>query len=499
MKKSKVVIIGAGIAGIAAAIRLKTQGHNVTVFETNRYPGGKLTAFSEEGYRFDMGPSLFTMPQFIEQLFEVADKPIEAYFKYTKKDVVCNYFYEDGTTFSAVSDPKQFAENASKTFDVEQKTILDYFKRSKQKYDLTASLFLEKSLHKTATYLNADTLKAIFNVNSLDINTTLADYNSKVFKDQRLVQFYNRFATYNGSSPYQTPGIMSMIPHLEQYFGTYFPKGGMHQITMSLFQLAKDIGVDFKFNTKVNKITTEHKKVVGIEIENMTNSSELSISVSADIIVSNSDIVPTYRHLLKNHKAPEKILRQPRSSSALIFYWGITKQFPQLDLHNIFFSEDYKTEFDYIFTKKEVFKDPTVYINISSKEETNDAPIGCENWFTMVNVPCNTGQDWDDIIAQTRQYILDKLSRILGNDISKLIEFETILDPRSIESNTQSYQGALYGASSNNKYAAFLRHPNFKSSIANLYFCGGSVHPGGGIPLCLLSGKIVADLIENDN
>ena len=491
MKKRTVIIIGAGIAGIAAAVRLKSQGYNVSIYEANTYPGGKLTAFSKSGYRFDMGPSLFTMPQFIEQLFEVAKKPIEAYFQYKKKAVVCNYFYEDGTTFSALADETEFAKSASQTFDVDKNEILDYFKKSKKKYDLTASLFLEKSLHKTATYLNRDTLKAIFNVNSLDINTTLSDYNSKVFKDRRLVQFYDRFATYNGSSPYQTPGIMSMIPHLEQYFGTYFPKGGMHSITMSLFQLAKDIGVTFNFESNVDQIITQDDKALGIEIEGRI--------IKSDIVISNSDIVPTYRHLLKAHKAPEKILQQPRSSSALIFYWGIKKTFPQLDLHNIFFSEDYKTEFDYIFEKKDVHHDPTVYINISSKEEPNDAPNGCENWFTMINVPSNIGQDWDSIVANARQNIIKKLSRLLNEDISELIEFEEILDPRSIASKTQSYQGALYGASSNNKYAAFLRHPNFKSSIANLYFCGGSVHPGGGIPLCLLSAKIVADLINKVN
>ncbi|WP_296313336.1 1-hydroxycarotenoid 3,4-desaturase CrtD [Winogradskyella sp. UBA3174] len=483
-----VIIIGAGIAGMAAAIRLKSQGYNVTVYEANTYPGGKLTAFSKSGYRFDMGPSLFTMPQFIEQLFKVAKKPIETYFQYKKKSIVCNYFYEDGTTFSALADETEFAKSAAETFDVDKSEILDYFKKSKKKYDLTASLFLEKSLHKTSTYLNTDSLKAIFNLNSLDINTTLSDYNSKVFKDERLVQFYNRFATYNGSSPYQTPGIMSMIPHLEQYFGTYFPKGGMHSITMSLFQLAKDIGVTFNFSSKVDQIVTKGNKAIGIEINGTT--------VISDIVISNSDIVPTYRYLLKAHKAPEKILQQPRSSSALIFYWGIKKVFPQLDLHNIFFSEDYKTEFDYIFDKKDVYYDPTVYINISSKEEPNDAPEGCENWFTMINVPSNTGQDWNSIVADARQNIIKKLSRLLNEDISELIESETVLDPRTIASNTQSYQGALYGASSNNKYAAFLRHPNFKSSIDNLYFCGGSVHPGGGIPLCLLSGKIVSDLIE---
>tara|TARA_B100000809_G_scaffold166862_1_gene164210 strand:- start:1095 stop:2582 length:1488 start_codon:yes stop_codon:yes gene_type:complete len=493
MKENKtiqtIVIIGSGIAGMAAAIRLRSMGNRVVLFEANSYPGGKLTSFSQQGYRFDMGPSLFTMPQYIEELFKVAGKSISNYFDYKRKNIICNYFYEDGTFFSALSDKNLFAEKASQTFNVSKQTVLDYLNKSKLKYDLTASLFLEKSLHKTRTYLSKDTVKAILKISSLDLNTTLAVYNSKVFKDERLVQFYNRFATYNGSSPYQTPGIMSMIPHLEQDFGTYFPNGGMQSITTSLYELSKDIGVEFHFNSKVEQILTKNNRVTGVLVNGST--------IGADIVVANSDIVPTYRNLLQEHKAPEKTLAQPRSSSALIFYWGITKQFSQLDLHNIFFSEDYKTEFNYIFNKKEVYSDPTVYVHISSKEELKDAPAGHENWFTMINVPSNTGQDWETIIEEARTNIISKLSRILKEDISKLIVFESILDPLTIEKNTQSYQGALYGASSNDKFAAFLRHPNFKKSIDNLYFCGGSVHPGGGIPLCLLSGKIVSELIEN--
>ena len=488
MTNNKVIIIGAGIAGLASAIRLRVQGYDVSVFEANSYPGGKLTAFTEKGYRFDMGPSLFTMPQFIEELFTLANKPIEDYFNYHQKTVVCNYFYEDGTRFTAFADKNKFASEASKTFDVDKQTIIDYLDKSKKKYDLTATLFLEKSLHKLSTYLSGDTLNAILRINALDINSSLNDYNTSVFKDNRLVQFFNRFATYNGSSPYQTPGIMSMIPHLEQYYGTYFPKGGMHSITMSLYQLAKDIGVEFHFKTMVEEIETKDGSVTGIITKQGFE--------EGSIVVSNSDVVPTYRQLLKKHKAPEKILKQPRSSSALIFYWGITKQFKELDLHNIFFSKDYKTEFDYIFNKSDVYNDPTVYINITSKEEPDDAPEGCENWFVMINVPSNKGQNWDEIIERSRKNIIDKLSRLLNVNLGDFIEYEHILEPRTIESKTQSYQGALYGAASNNKFAAFLRHPNFKNSIKNLYFCGGSVHPGGGIPLCLLSGKIVSDLIE---
>ena len=170
------------------------------------------------------------------------------------------------------------------------------------------------------------------------------------------------------------------------------------------------------------------------------------------------------------------------------------KSFPQLDLHNIFFSDDYKAEFDAIFNQKNLFNDPTVYVNITSKDVSADAPKGKENWFVMVNAPHDTGQDWELVAQELRQWVITKLNRILDVDIAPFVEEEWIMTPNIIESRTQSYLGALYGASSNDKMAAFLRHPNFSRNISSLYFCGGSVHPGGGIPLCLLSAKIVADL-----
>lgn len=167
-------------------------------------------------------------------------------------------------------------------------------------------------------------------------------------------------------------------------------------------------------------------------------------------------------------------------------------------MHNIFFSENYQKEFEAIWNEKTICSDPTVYINISSKCQENDAPKGAENWFVMINVPANEGQDWDELIAKARKNILEKLSRMLNRDIASLIVSEDILDPRSIEQKTASYQGSLYGTSSNNQFAAFLRHANFSSKIKDLYFVGGSVHPGGGIPLALLSAKIVDELIPHD-
>jgi phytoene dehydrogenase-like protein len=208
------------------------------------------------------------------------------------------------------------------------------------------------------------------------------------------------------------------------------------------------------------------------------------------------DIVATYKHLLPDAKHPEKLLSQPKSSSALIFYWGIRKEFPNLDVHNIFFSKNYQAEFEHIFKHKTIYHDPTIYVNIGSKGEPADAPAGCETWFVMINTPNNTGQDWHKLTAETRKNVLQKLSRLLNTNIEPLIEVESTLDARSIEAKTFSSQGALYGNSSNNRYAAFLRHANFSKQFKNLYFVGGSVHPGGGIPLCLSSAAITSSLIK---
>lgn len=220
----KIAIIGSGIAGLATAIRLRNSGYEVDVFEANNYPGGKLSQVQLGAYRFDAGPSLFTMPQFVDAIFEDANKRPSDYFSYIQKEVICKYFYEDGTRFTAYADKNKFAQHASEVFETNKEEIIDYLDRNKKKYDLTASLFLERSLHKLQTYINKKTIRALVNLGSLDVLSTLDEVNKKAFSDPKLVQLFNRFATYNGSSPYLTPGIMSMIPHLEQHFGTYFPK-----------------------------------------------------------------------------------------------------------------------------------------------------------------------------------------------------------------------------------------------------------------------------------
>jgi len=482
----KIGIIGSGVAGLSSAIHLKAAGHEVTIFEANSYPGGKLTAFEQDGFRFDAGPSLFTMPQLLDSLFEVAGKNPRDYYNFQKIDPGCHYFWEDGTRFSAASNIDSFSAQAEKTFGINQSKVKKYIEDSFELYDITEDVFLKNSLHKASTYLKLSTLRSFAQLYKAHLFTTMNQVNERKLNHPKLTQFFNRYATYNGSNPYSAPGTLTVVPTLEFRWGTFLPTGGMHEITKSLVRLAEDIGVKFNYSERVEEITINEAKASGISTSSGT--------YAFDTVVSNMDVIPTYKKLLPNQRIPGKVESQERSSSALIFYWGIDEEFDELGLHNIFWSEDYQKEFSLLFEKKEITDDPTVYINITSKYEKNDAPKGSENWFVMVNAPHVANQDWTEIEKKTKQNIVQKLSRMLDTDIEPLIKTERVLDPSGIAQQTSSHLGSLYGTSSNDRLSAFLRHPNFSSEIKNLYFCGGSVHPGGGIPLCLLSGKIVGDL-----
>jgi phytoene desaturase len=481
MSKTKVAIIGSGIAGLAAAVRLQLRGFEVQVFEANTYTGGKLSEIQLGDYRFDAGPSLFTMPELVMELFSLAKVDPGKYFDYIQLEESCRYFWEDGTEFTAWSDRTRLLEEAENMLGEPQARLQKALDQSALLYDTLAELFMFKPIHKLSTWTGKKALQAYSRLHKLNFSRSMDAQSARLFQTEKMRQLFNRYATYNGSDPYQAPATLHIIPHLEFNQGAYFPSQGMHSISQSIYHLAKDLGVIFHLGQKVEAILLDGKKARGVKFNGQTH--------AADLVVSNMDMVNTYKKLLPGHLAPKRLLNQPKSSSALIFYWGIKHSFPQLGLHNIFFSDDYKSEFEHIFKKGAIFTDPTVYINITSKHKADDAPKGAENWFTMINVPNNTGQNWDEFIPQARAYILQKLSRLLDADVASLIEAEDFLDPRRIESRTSSFAGALYGNSSNNAFAAFLRHPIQHKTLSNLYFVGGSVHPGGGIPLSLLSAK----------
>lgn len=482
----KALIIGSGIGGLALSIRLAHQGFKVTIFEKNSYAGGKLSELKINDYRFDKGPSLFTMPHLIDELTHLT-KSSEP-FDYIKLDTITNYFYEDGTAIKASADIDKFAEEVHQKLNENKVNVLKYLKRSAFYYKTTEDVFLKQSLHQIKNFINFKTLKGIILSPFLGLFSTMNQKNEAAFTNPKTVQLFNRYATYNGSNPYKSPGLMNMISHLEFNLGAFLPPQGMHQITKHLVNLAIEAGVVIKYNEQVEALEVNQSRLIETVKSN-------GINHHFDIVASDVDMHVLYKKLLPEKFTPKKLLKQEKSSSAFVFYWGIKHEFKSLGLHNILFSEDYKKEFDCIFSNHTPTDDPTIYINITSKYCKNDAPDGCENWFVMVNVPHNNKENIG-YEKELRKNVVSKINRILKTDIEQYIVVEEILSPIDIEKQTSSFGGSLYGNSSNNKFAAFLRHANFSSTIKNLYLVGGSVHPGGGIPLCLLSAKITSQLIK---
>ena len=436
------------------------------------------------------------MPYVIEQLFAEAGRTWTDYLTVTELPVICNYFWKDGARLHAWADPERFAEEVEEKLGEPADHVRRYLDYCGRINDTASELFLWNSLHDRRTYLSSLFWKKLVHIGRIDPLRTMHRANERFFEDSRLVQLFDRYATYNGSSPYLTPATLNIIPYVEYVEGGYAVVGGIHAIPKALEKLAGELGVRIHYNTHVHRILHERsgrrQRVTGVEVDGRRE--------EADVIVSNVDVSVTYPALLQNEEARElkRYRKLEPSSSGLVFYWGMKEQFPELTVNNIFFSGDYEREFSQIFDERVCPDDPTIYINITSKVTSEDAPKNGENWFILVNAPYVDGQDWEAETAKVRQAVVQRLTQSLGRDVEKLIATESVMTPVDIERKTMSYRGALYGISSNSRTAAFSRHPNRSPDYDGLYFCGGSAHPGGGMPLVMLSGKIAADLIRAD-
>lgn len=482
-------IIGAGIGGLAAAVRLAKKGYAVTVYEANEFVGGKINSKNMEGYRFDMGPSVFTCPNYVKELYDLCEVDFSD-FQYTKLPESFTYFYADGTNFTLPADKRALIETLHNELGETKESLEKYLKKAEKNYGLIAPLFIESSLHRWSHLMKGELFSALAHLPSYKLYSTMHEENSKFFQNKNTIQLFNRFASYNGSSPFEAPAMLNMISHLELNEGVFLPKEGMVQIPQKVKELADKLGVQFEFNSYVDEIIVENQKATGIRIKDKI--------VRSDVVFSNMDIAFTYEKLIPKEWHPEKILKQEKSSSAVVFYLGIKKSFENLGVHNIFFSKDYEAEYKAIFHEKTIHEDPTIYLNITSKHVPSDAPEGCENWFLMINAPINVGQNWEEYTGRLRKLMVEKVSRVLGEDINNLIEVESFMNPVLIEDWYSGKQGSIYGNASNNKFATFYRHANFSKKIDGLYFVGVTVHPGGGIPLALNSAKIAVRCMEED-
>jgi phytoene desaturase len=484
----KCAVIGSGIGGLAAAIRLAAKGLKVDVFETNNYPGGKLREHFSSGFRFDTGPSVFTMPHLIDELFTLCGKNPRGYFNYTRLDTAFNYFFEDGTCIHAYSNIARFAQELEdKTSDTKE-SFHRFLRDVEEKFNVINEVFIENSLHIVSNYFTRRVAVGLANFYKIDAFKTMEEGNKKFFRDQRLVQLFNNYALYVGSNPLVAPATLNLIPHLVVNNGTYVADHGMYSIVKALVRLAEEMGVTFHYDSFVEEIILEKDKAIGIRLK--------GVELKYDRIVSNMDVYYTYEKLLPGIKKPKRLLSQPKSSSIIGFYLGIKGTHPELGVHNMLFTKNEREEYESVFNGKTMSDDPSVYICITSKRVAEDAPEGCENWFILVTAPNDQGQDWDEIVQRTRRNVMAKINRVLSISLEGKILTEDVMTPPDIRSRYWSAFGAVFGNSSNSRLSAFLRHPNFSRQVKGLYFVGGSVHPGAGIPMCLNSAKIMDKIFD---
>lgn len=489
----RIAVVGAGIGGLAAAIRLAHAGHRVDIYDQRDAVGGKAASRQLGAYRFDTGPSLFTLPWVFRDFFSRVDRRLEDYLSLIPLEPLCRYRWPDGSSLDSSAITDHFAAAAEGLSAGSGQELRAYLDRATRLWRTAGELFLCNSLHEADTYLHKAGLASILRLPGIGIGRSLHHANAQAFTDRRMIQLFDRYATYNGSDPFQTPSTMRIIPHVEYCWGGWAVKDGIISVARALERLALEAGGRIHLGSPVQRILTtggSRPRVEAIQVENET--------LGYDLVVSNADVLSTYRRLLELPTAPEarRYSRLEASSSGIVFLWGMKRRFPELLSHNIFFSADYRREFAEIFSGKGAPADPTVYVNITSKTSPADAPSGSENWFVLVNCSANRGQSWPEQVASSRARVLAHLGRSLGCSLEECIEVEDNIDPTGIERETGSSAGSLYGIASNQPLAAFLRHRNRSKRIGGLYFAGGSAHPGGGMPLALLSGGIVADLVE---
>ena len=509
MENKRVAVIGGGLGALSGAIRLAQLGFSVQLFEKNPKIGGKVNEVVLEDYRFDTGASLLTMPFVIDELFDFAGFKRSDYLDFVPIDPICRYFFPDGSMMDASADKSKMETAIAQLSPNDVKAYKRFLKYAERIHNLTAEIFMFTPIHEFRKLMRPRYFRTLFRLHQIDPFRTVHQSVSRFFSDPRLVQLFDRYATYNGSDPFQAPATLNIIPYIEYGLGGYYIKGGIYRLVDALEAVARERGVQIRTSAEVERICCVDKRVNGVQVNGET--------VDADYVLCGADAVVAYHELILTKNATpasmlkarvlgqghqhqrEKVNQLEPSLSGMVFLWGLKGKHAKLAHHNIIFSSDYNTEFRQIFKHQQVPDEPTIYIAITSKADAAHAPVDGENWFVLLNMPyLAPGQQWEKEKVRMRAVVLDRLKQ-LGFDIADRIEVEQIYTPEDFAELYASNRGSIYGVSSNSKTTAFKRLPNRSRLLKGLYFAGGSVHPGGGIPLVMLSGKMAATLIAEDH
>ena len=491
-----IIIIGAGIGGLSAAIRLAAAGQRVIICEQNAAVGGKMGQRSMDGFRWDTGPSVITMRHVFADLFACAGRRLEDYLILLPVDPLTRYFYQDGTVLDVCQSWPQMAAQIEALAPDDVEGYLRFLAYAARLHRITGPVFIYDQPPSLDSFRRVSPLDFL----KVDPWLTMDQVIRQHVRSPHLRQLLGRFATYVGASPYQAPATLSVIAHVELTGGVWYPQGGIYAIADALARLAQELGVEIRTNCAVQEIVVKNG-----DLKNTTVSGVRLADghlLEANTVIANVDVATVYEHLLPSTVATparrQRATSTETSCSGYVLLLGIEGEHAHLAHHNIFFAQDYKREFDDIFRRAVPPEDPTIYVAITSKRDPTHAPPGCENWFVLVNVPpLGTNFDWATQEAAYRQRILDRLATF-GLDIQHRIRSESRLTPVDLAQSTGAWRGALYGISSNQALNAFRRPHNRSNHVRGLYFAGGTTHPGGGVPMVALSGKVAAEMVMAD-
>lgn len=486
---AEVIVVGGGVGGLAAAMRLGSAGHQVTVLERNDEMGGKLASRERDGFSFETGPSLLTLPAVFDELFALAGSSLADAVEVVRLDPLCRYRFADGSTFDTRA-CRVDTEAAVDAFSPGSGSAWTTFhERGLASWEVADRTFFAGPMGSPLAMVRR--MRSLSDLVRIDGTRTLHRNARRAFGgDPRLVQYVDRYATYSGSSPYRAPATLACIPAIEQEYGGWYVRGGLARLAEALVHAAEGLGVSMRTHADVVAIAQRDGRVTGVRLAD-------GQSMQADIVVADVDAQHLYRDLVPNRWRLRRLSRAGRSSSGFVLLAGVSGRTEGLAHHNVSFPESYRSEFDALFTTRQPVADPAVYVCCSAVTDPGQAPDGCENWFVLVNAPAGGATNWEREAPRYRDHLLDVMAE-RGWDLSGRLQFVETITPSDIADRYRTHQGAIYGTSSNGRAAAFLR-PGNRGPLRGLFLVGGSSHPGGGLPLVAISARIVAKLIEADH
>ncbi len=488
----KAVIIGAGVGGLATANFLAKNGFSVEIYEKNANPGGRCGQMIQEGHRFDLGATILLMPSLYKQVLSELGIDLEKDMETTSLEPVYKLFFGDDTDFAFTRDAEQMKAQLEAIEPGSYPKYQKYVKEGYEYFNLAMNNLLGKNFDHLFQFVNLKNMRLLLKLKTY-LNHT--DYIKRFFKDPHLQMAFSFQNIYVGQNPYEAPAFFSMLPGAEITEGALFPKGGMHRVVEMLLALADKQGVTIQYKKPVEKILILGNRTEGILLEDGT-------IVKADLVIGNADLPYIYRELLPDKRKANSLKNRKYSCSAIVFHWGVDKIYPQLDHHSIFLNEPYKGGLEKIFKEKSLSDNPSFYIHAPVRSDKSAAPENQDTLSVIIPVAHldeRYDQDWKKLKQTAREAVIQRLQKAGLNDIEEHIKFEICYLPKTWESTCNVTRGAVFGSLGHTIFQmGYFRPHNQHKKYKNLYFAGGSTHPGNGVPLVLLSAKLTSERILKD-